>query len=261
MFYERSHSLRADTLRIEEEEDFSFPAHIHDSFELIAVTRGVMRIGAGNRQYEVKAGEAVLVFPEQVHFLEADGECAHVLWIFSPGYVRAFADFALSHIPCTNLFRPSDALLAALLSLKTDRRTLHIKSALYSLMDEFDKRVSYEKRDSAKESLLLRIFDFVAGHYTEPCTLEDLCEATSYHYAYLSRFFSERTGITFTQYVNSFRVVESCTRLAETHDSVTSIALDCGFDSLRSYHRNFRRYLGCTPTDYRQSHVCSAEET
>lgn len=258
MFYERKHSLCADTLRVEEGRNFSFPAHIHDSFELIAVTRGAMRIGAGSRQYEVKAGQAVLVFPEQVHFLEPEGECAHVLWIFSPEYVRAFSDCAFSHIPQSGLFNPTGALLERLLSLKTDRRMLHIKSVLYSLIDEFDANAAYEKRDPAKESLLLRIFDFVAGHYAQPCTLEDLCEATSYHYAYLSRFFSERTGIPFTQYVNSCRVVESCTRLAETSDSVTSIALDCGFDSLRSYHRNFRKYMGCTPTAYRRSHTYSA---
>ena len=260
MFYERKHSLSADTLRIEEGEDFSFPAHIHDSFELITVTRGRMRIGAGRNQYEVTAGQAVLVFPEQVHYLETAGESAHVLWIFSPEYVRAFADFALSHIPQSNLFELSEALLARLYSLSTDRRTLHVKSVLYSLMDEFDVKAAYTKRDAVKESLLLRIFDYVAAHYTASCTLENLCEATSYHYAYLSRFFSERTGLSFTQYVNSCRVVESCTRLAETSDSVTSIALDCGFDSLRSYHRNFRRYLGCTPTAYRLSHACFTKD-
>lgn len=255
MFYQKIHSLRADTLCIEGGEDFSFPAHIHDAFELIAVTRGAMRIGAGNRQYEVLAGQAVLVFPEQVHFLEALGACSHTLWIFSPEYVRAFADRALSHIPRSNLFSPSGALLEKLLSLKNDTRTLHIKSTLYSLLDEFDLNAAYEKRDPAKESLLLRIFDFVAANYAKRCTLEDLAAATSYHYAYLSRFFSERTGISFTQYVNSYRIVESCTRLTETSDSVISVALDCGFDSLRSFHRNFKKYLGCTPGDYRKSHT------
>ncbi len=255
MFYERNHSLKGDTLKVEEGSNFSFPAHIHEAFELIFVVRGEMRIGAGSRLYDVSENDAVLVFPEDVHFLEPNGDCSHVLWIFSPEYVRAFSKFAFSHVPESNVFRPSKALLERLLSLKTDRRTLHVKSVLYDLVDEFDAGATYAERDPEKENLLLRIIDYVSENYAQKCTLSDLGAATSYHYAYLSRYFSERTGLTFTQYVNSYRISESCTRLVETPDSVTKIALDCGFESLRSYHRNFQRCLGCTPATYRRLHA------
>jgi AraC-like DNA-binding protein len=50
------------------------------------------------------------------------------------------------------------------------------------------------------------------------------------------------------------RLDEACRLLRETTHSLVKIALQCGFNSPSYFSQLFRRSLGMTPTEYRQSH-------
>ena len=60
MFYQAIHSLNADGIKFEVGIDFSFPAHLHDDFELIAITEGKMDVTIDRHTSRLSAGEAVL---------------------------------------------------------------------------------------------------------------------------------------------------------------------------------------------------------
>lgn len=251
MFYEAQHSLGAVGLHTDNGRDFRFPPHLHESFEMIAVTEGRMRVRVGNTVCELGPGDGALVFPNQVHSLETVEHSRHYLWIFRTDFVKAFVPFCRDHTPQSPLFRPSEDLLSRLLALKEEDGIYRIKSVLYALVDEFSAAAVWCERVKDREALLLRIFDYVNRHYGEECTLKSLSGELAYHYAYLSRYFMESTGTSFTDYVNATRIGESCYRLINTDDSVTKIALECGFESLRSFHRNFKERMGQTPVEYR----------
>lgn len=65
------------------------------------------------------------------------------------------------------------------------------------------------------------------------------------------RTFQECLHTTPLGYLQSFRLQNACVRLAETEDSVTQIAADCGFSSLSYFGKVFHRAFGCTPVAYR----------
>jgi AraC-like DNA-binding protein len=83
------------------------------------------------------------------------------------------------------------------------------------------------------------------------CDLETLSVSLTYNYGYLSRYFKERTGISFTEYVNRYRITEACYLIGNTEKTFLSISCECGFDSLRSFNRNFIKIMGITPGDYK----------
>jgi len=57
----------------------------------------------------------------------------------------------------------------------------------------------------------------------------------------------------FNQFLNSFRVLEACERLAtERHLPILSIALDSGFKSLSVFNKAFKEAYGKTPSEFRQ---------
>ena len=126
-----------------------------------------------------------------------------------------------------------------------------IKGFLYGICAEFDKLCEYVPRRREKEGLAERIFDFVENSYSGKCDVKALAEHTSYHYVYLSQYFKQYTGISFTDYVNRHRVNEACYKLHETDKSILDVAMDCGFGSLRSFNRNFKQITGVTPCAYR----------
>lgn len=255
MFYEAKNYLTADTLKVERGTDFSFPSHLHGSFELIAVTEGAMTVTVDKTDYLLKKGKMLLIFPNQVHELKCCGNCSHILCIFSPKLVAAYAKRTISLIPQSNLFSPNSYLTDSFLSLSTDDSLIKIKGLLYSICAEFDSAASYAERGTDQDELLPVIFKFVEDSFSSDCTLKALAKSTSYSYEYLSKYFRDRTGITFTDYVCHYRINEACYILQNSEQSILQTSLECGFESLRSFNRNFKKALGITPSEYKMKYI------
>ncbi len=251
MFYESQNSLYGDSLKIETGRDFFFPSHLHSSFEFITVTEGEMIINVDKKQYLVRSGEALLIFPNQIHSLETPVHSSHSLCIFSPKLVQGYSDVFLTRRPKDHKFRPDPFYIAQLSDVGGFRNSLKAKGILYSLCAEFDAHAAYVEQKNKGEDLLPRIFRFVEANYKKTCTLEALAESTSYHSVYLSRYFKRCTGLTYTDYVNRYRVNEARYILKNVDQSILQTAYDCGFDSLRNFNRNFKKVTGMTPSEYR----------
>ena len=89
MFYQTQHFGLSEYFHKETGTNFSFPMHMHHSFELITIIEGSMTVIVGNDKYELKKGESILVFPEQLHSLESS-ESKHILFIFSAHTITLF---------------------------------------------------------------------------------------------------------------------------------------------------------------------------
>jgi AraC-like DNA-binding protein len=65
----------------------------------------------------------------------------------------------------------------------------------------------------------------------------------------LTRLFRQETGITFTLWRQQVRLIEALTRLA-LGTSVTTVAMDLGYESPSAFTAMFRRVMGKTPKHY-----------
>ena len=97
-----------------------------------------------------------------------------------------------------------------------------------------------------------KVFSYIENHFGEDCTLKDVAHRLQYDYAYLSKLFKRFAGISFTEYLNNYRISQACILLDEVSDSVTKISERCGYNNLRTFHRNFRRIMGVSPQEYRE---------
>ena len=253
MFYQSQHSLNADIFKIEEGFDFSFPSHLHNSFELVAVTEGSMCVTVDGTVYTLSRGDACLIFPNQIHSMSTPVHSRHFLCIFSPKYTQAYTKSVYSTIPSSSLFSPDEFYLNKLYSLRAGGASLiDAKGVLYSLCAEFHRTALYHERKPDKNKLLFDVFRYVEENYSAECTLASLSSAMSRHYVYLSKYFKQCMGISFTEYVTAYRINEACYLLRTSESAILEIALECGFDSLRSFNRNFKSTLGITPSEYRE---------
>lgn len=251
MFYQWQNSLNADALKLETGFDFQFPAHLHSSFEFIAVTEGEMIVTVDGCPYTLRSDNALLIFPNQVHDFFTPTHSRHFLCIFSPTLVQAYSPVFLSKVPRCNAFTPDPFYVRQLMNLCEQDSILKIKGILYALCGTFDANAEYENGQKDRHALLSDIFRFVAQNYNKDCSLAALSAATSYHYVYLSKYFSRCTGSSFSDYVTRYRINEACYLLQNTEHGILKIAFDCGFDALRSFNRNFKRIIGMTPREYR----------
>ena len=90
-------------------------------------------------------------------------------------------------------------------------------------------------------------------NFNKNCSLKDLSTALGYDYAYLSRYFKKITGISYNDYLNSFRLNSACYLLQNSNLSVIECAEECGYKSLRTFNRNFKEYYGQSPSNYRKN--------
>lgn len=250
MFYQTHPSLGVYGLKLENGIDFNFPLHLHLNFELIVVTEGEMCVTVDGREYTLCQEEALLVFPNQLHELRTPCHSCHFLCIFSPQLVTAYNKLVVSKVPENNKFRPDFSYIERLASITNNDSVMNVKGALYSLCGEFDKTAKYVEKNITCEDLLSKIFKFVELNYSGDCSLDALSKNISYHYVYLSKYFKNSTGMSFTDYVNKYRISEACYILKNSNQTILQTAYDCGFDSLRSFNRNFKSIIGITPSEY-----------
>lgn len=250
MFYQNQHFGISEYFHKESGEDFSFPMHLHHSFEFIMITSGSMTVSVGNDCHEIGAGEGILLFPEQLHALTST-KSEHSLIIFSRDIISAFYAKHASELPvCPRVALPP-YLAAELAALNENSSTIKMKGVLYSLCALLDEQSAYVKRKTREDGLLHAIFDFVEQNYDKSCTLEDLAAALGYHPSYLSRYFGESAHMSFVSYVNRYRISRACYLLKNSNKSVLECAYDCGYTSLRSFNRNFKLHVGVSPKEYR----------
>lgn len=106
-----------------------------------------------------------------------------------------------------------------------------------------DNSISHDIEDALR---------YIAQNYSLPISLEDIAGKTNLTPTYLSRKFKKVTGTTFKEYVNYIRIRQASQMLLTTDDSVTKIALNCGFNSSNYFKDCFRRINGVSPRAFRK---------
>lgn len=99
---------------------------------------------------------------------------------------------------------------------------------------------------------LRRICDLIQQRLAEPINRDEVARMAHFSPSAFSRFFRARTGKTFHDFVTELRIGRACRLLSERELTVTEIAFACGFTSIASFNRSFRRNKKAAPTEYRR---------
>lgn len=249
MFYELNHIGSSDFFKKEYRQNYSYPMHLHQCYEIVLALSGEITVTVDKIDYKLSAGEALFVFPNQIHSLETV-KSEIMVCIFSHKLIAAYHTKFAQKKPVSNKFKPSKELVQVLNNASVNDSSFKHKGILYLLCDEFNSVADYCERNNDSKDLLARIFYFIEESFTADCSLDALSKKLGYDYSYLSRFFKKNVGIAFNEYVNICRLNNACYLLNNTDDTILKCAVESGFDSLRSFNRNFKEQFGISPTEY-----------
>ncbi|MGJ3242239.1 MAG: helix-turn-helix domain-containing protein [Opitutales bacterium] len=107
------------------------------------------------------------------------------------------------------------------------------------------------ERSSREPPPVTRTKAWIARHYGDPVTLDDVAgavHASSFHF---SRLFRKATGLTFSEYLARYRIEQAKQLLLDRNRRVSEVAFAVGFQSLTPFNRAFRRYAGQSPSAWR----------
>ena len=110
------------------------------------------------------------------------------------------------------------------------------------------------RKERQTESVLLvsRIGQYIAAHYAEPLTLEQIARALKMSPYHMAHVFREITGFSPIQYVIRCRMGEAQNLLISTDFSAAQIGVMVGYDSASHFNSIFKRVVGLPPVRYRQ---------
>lgn len=96
-----------------------------------------------------------------------------------------------------------------------------------------------------------KLYRFVSSKFKRTISLAEAAGLANMTEQAFSRYFKNKTGKTFTQFVNEYRLVHASKLLSEQHLSITDICYESGFNNFSHFNKKFKAYTGKSPSKYR----------
>lgn len=253
-FYEMQPS---DITIIHNKRELKYRPHIHEHIEIIYVFDIGQHIDIDGKSYEIKAGQAAIIFPNIVHtyYRNEFRNTDQVFVICSPALFKGmFPDF-------TN-FRPESPIItelddAARLAFREILSCTEFTEQLtwtMIILSRLTKKLTLEHKSSAPvEHLTKKIITYIAQNFRNDITLDLLAKEFSVSKYYISHTFSDKIKISLPNYLSFIRAEYAASQIRSTNDTITNISLNSGFSSQSTFNRAFKRIYCMTPREYKEN--------
>lgn len=256
--------------------------HWHTEWELIRILEGTFELHANEQELHLEAGDIVLLPNSMLHGGKPKNCRYECLVFYLHGLFRSSEIikellrpiYRLQitpqlHFPrgshpslydCTHRImdglakrqsNPKDSKLweLSILGNLCEFFSIILREKLYTVTPEENLHHQY-RLDQIKT-----VLDYIDQNYSARITLNDLANQAGMNPNYFCKVFQEITHQTPMDYVFYYRIDQAAVLLSTTKDSVTDIALACGFNDHSYFTKSFKRVKDETPRAYRKSHM------
>lgn len=145
-----------------------------------------------------------------------------------------------------------------ILENKVEERTRELKTSLENLskaieLGMFDIKSKSNKYFSAQlEPKIKQAIVFINNNFSDNISREGFAAMLDIHHDYFSKAFKYYTGKSLNDYIYTLRIKEAIKLLVETNTTILDIAMQVGFESVKTFNRAFKKFTGKNPKDYRK---------
>ncbi|MCS7049625.1 MAG: AraC family transcriptional regulator [Verrucomicrobiae bacterium] len=245
--------------------------HAHRAaMEICYLARGRQMYRVHGHDYVLRGGDVFVTFPGEVHSTgEAPEEKGILYWVQvmlpargarfmeqstaeSAAIVRRLRRLPHRHFAGSPVLgRILDEVLASAAQPPSALNTLWMRARLL----EFLMRVASlsEMNPSPAISTLIReLMQYIERNCHQTLPVPALAARAQLSVPRFQARFKQEVGIPPGEYVMRCKIAVAKRRLADPAEDVTAVAMDLNFSSPQYFATVFRRYVGCSPTAYRQ---------
>ena len=244
----------------------------HKNPEFFLITGGKGHIRCGANDYDLTAGDLVVVNSGRLHRIYSKTGIDYLCLIVDEQFCREnglnIAETVLEENFCDSeterLFLEATALLKHGTEHLSPTKTARVRCAVLQLLiDLFEchpaTAPAVEHQRNAPDARIKEVLSYLNDHYTESLTLDEIAHAVGLSKYHLAREFKKHTDQTIVTYLNTLRCknAEQCIRDGMT---VTQAALDNGFETLSYFSRTYKQLMGRSPSQIRESPKSNTKE-
>lgn len=263
--------------KIQSYEKGSFLWHWHPEVELTLILSGQIEYQIEDNTYILSAGDGMFCNGNSLHsgHMHKNQNCTYLSITFHPRFLYGYENSILN-TKYVN-FITSNELWSSLILEKCvcwQQEILSYMNDIYVLSqnasEDFElqahilllniwhrlyRHFSAQPNGIQKPKQHLQrlrdILFYIEKHYNQEITLEDVAKTANICKSECCRFFKKHMGITIFDYVLYLRIQNSLP-LFKKSDSITEVAAMVGFSSPSYYSQIFKRYMKCTPMEYKK---------
>ncbi len=229
----------------------------HTQAEIIIVLSGVVEATIGDKVYNIGEKQAAFLIPYETHSYRTEKGSESIVIKFQPSLVQHFDNIIGSTDIANPVFNTDETTYnyakERLLSSVDKFTKLEAQALIYAVLAVFLKFQNTNKLNEKKNySIINEILLYIENNCAEELTLSVLANQFGMSAQCISRMLKAHLGISFTNYISNVRLTKSLELLKYSDKSISEIAYECGFGSVRNYNRAFSDYMKKTPSEFRR---------
>lgn len=109
-----------------------------------------------------------------------------------------------------------------------------------------------DAREPEADQLLKKVEQFLKDNYQREFSGEEMANALWVSRSYLSSYYKSRTGMNLSDSIQMFRIQKAVELLKDPEVKVSELGVMVGIPSPNTFLRQFKKYTGMTPKEYRK---------
>lgn len=247
--YERRHFDGGKKVWIGHYENLVNVLHWHFECEIIRVVKGNAQIKIGNYLYQATDGDSFFCSCEDLHYIISEPNARVDIMILDKSIGKDITDKYTLLSPML----PKD--FSVVPYFDTIEKTLSNKGILYrevlenqarNLILEMFRNCETTKSDD-KSRFYKNLISKINNEFSY-ITFKEAVSYSGYSPAHFSKMFKALSGMNFSDYLNIIKIENAIIMMrGERNMTMTSIALKCGFSTVRNFNKVFKELTGYSP--------------
>lgn len=253
--------------------------HFHNAYEIALIIEGNGRRIVGDNIDNFSHGDLIIIGPhvphasysdKKYHIVESSTKIHAIVVYFQPDWITGHHMNSAEFAPLEKLLRRLkrgikiegethevvQRLLFELLHADGLKSFITLLRILYEITqsDEYNYLASSRYSNAYNENDIQRINDiykYVMENFTEDISLDKVSSIIYMTPTAFCKYFKNKTNKTFVQFVNEIRINYACELMMNENLNIGQISMQCGFNNIASFNKNFKLFTGDTPSAFR----------
>lgn len=239
--------------------------HLHRQVELSYITDGEQTFTIDGTDYHLTAGDLVIVFPNQLHRLDTPVYAKAITSIFDPNLTEDYTRLLTAFHFDSCVFHKDELDTSTLAALNELAKTGISKSykmhavpfaekgwLTVVLGDLFYKHPLQPRKEKLDLLQIRRLSAYMREHLSDISDTDTKCRELGISRHYLTHTLKQEIYVNHTTFLTLLRLEHADELLFNSNLRLIDIALECGFGTVQTFTRNYKKAAGITPAAVRE---------